>query len=199
MGGPPLPRNLTDQMKREVIRIGDTVRVLRSRLVKRVGYPIVWYDLMEEVEQSERVWQAYCLLQGLSLEGEEKAGLFEIKHPRENMPRYYLKACAMLEVERRDFGGKVRSLHYYPTWPVEGGSTAQYLKGAPDMAGGIYMVDSKRVVKTGKRFHASGGVSHDGEYWGKPGGLEDCKTHVLLGVGGYEIEQCDVELLGVSV
>lgn len=178
--------------KKQVIRIGDRVRVLRSRFVKRVGYPLVWYEIQDEVEKDEKTWQAYCLLQGLSPKGKENAWPFEIKHLRDKMPRYLIQACAKLEVERRGFGGKERTIHY---WPVERAhEPAAYGTRVPNYAGRVFSVIGKRVAKTGKRFPSSGGVHHDGEYWDEPGGLDDCKTHILLELScGYEIERINVE------
>ncbi len=179
-------------MKREVIRVGDRVRVLRSRFIKRVGYPLVWYEIMDEVQDDEKVWKAYCLLEGLSSEGEEKAGLFTIKQLRDRMPHYFVQACAKLEVARRGFGGDERTIHYLPPPTDE----LHSWESCPNYDGGVFTVIKKRLAKTGKRFASSGGVCSDGEYWDEPGGLDDCKTHVLLTLStGYEIERCDVELV----
>lgn len=179
-------------MKREVIRVGDSVRVLRSRFIKRVGYPLVWYDIMDEVQEDEKAWKAYCLLQGLSSEAEEKAGLFTVRHLRDSMPRYFIQACAKLEVERRGFGGNERTIHYLPPPTDE----LHSWETCPNYDGCVLTVIKKRLAKTGKRFPPRGGVCSDGEYWDEPGGLDDCKTHVLLTLAcGYEIEQCDVELV----
>lgn len=180
-------------MKREVIRVGDSVRVLRSRFIKRVGYPLVWHEIMDEVEKDEKVWKAYCLLKGISSEsGEIKVGLFVFSEKRDSMPRYFVQACAKLEVARRNFGGDERTIHYLPPPTDE----LNWWESCPNYDGGVFTVIKKRLAKTGKRFPSSGGVCSDGEYWDEPGGLDDCKTHVLLTLAvGYEIEQCDVELV----
>ena len=181
----------------EVIRTGDTVRVVNSKLVKRVGYPLTWKDLMDEVENDPRVRQAYNLL----TDQPELPGEFlSLKGPPA-MPRYFLQACAKLEVLNRGFGGNERSIHYYPTWEDSGDdvlrSTGVY--HAPDYTGRQLRVTKKRLAKTGTRFAPSGGVSYgyDGpEDWYEPGGLENEKTHVLLTLeGGYEIERINVELV----
>ena len=59
-------------------------------------------------------------------------------------------------------------------------------------------VHSKKVAKTGKRRPMRCGHTdrYDGpEYWEEPGGLDDCKTHVLLNVGSCWFSQDDVELV----
>lgn len=178
-------------MKREVIRVGDRVRVLRSRFIKRVGYPLVWYEIMDEVRADPKTWQAYCLLEGITSEPKED-GFFYAKLDRDKMPRYLIQACAKLEVERRGFGGNERTIHYLPPPTDE----LHSWETCPNYDGSVLTVIKKRLAKTGKRFAARGGVCSDGEYWDEPGGLDDCKTHVLLTLAvGHEIEQCDVELV----
>lgn len=188
-------------MKKQVIRIGDTVRVIHSKAIRRVGYPLVWYDLMDEVEADPRTRLAYEMLTtegGRSSEVAEKADLksflFNVKE--DSLPRYFLQACAKLMVERRAFGGNTRSLHYYPL--MERGLLQLSGEAAPDMTGQVHEVQGKRVVKTGIRVAPASGVTYgyDGpDYWDEPGGLDDEKTHVLLMLSGWEFEQCSVELV----
>lgn len=179
-------------MKREVIRIGDSVRVLRSRFIKRVGYPLVWTDIMDDVERDDRTWNAYRLLEGESLDAEDQPGLFLARLVRDKMPRYFIQACAKLEVERRGFDGNERTIHYLPP-PSD---KLHSWETCPNYDGSVLTVIRKRVAKTGVRFSPCGGLDSQGEYWDEPGGLDDCKTHVLLTLGcGHEIEQCDVELV----
>ena len=176
-------------MKKEVIRIGDTVRIINSKAIRRVGYPLVWYDLMREVEEDPLTRQAYNLLVGAK---DVEPGLFVLSLKDFELPRYFLQACAKLRVEQQGFGGNTRSLHYYP-WPPEGCMWSE--SSAPNMTGQVHEVQGKRVVKTGIRFPATGGQHHGGEYWDEPGGLDNEQTHVLLMLSGWEFEQCNVELV----
>ena len=182
-------------MKKQVIRIGDTVRIVNSKAVRRVGYPLVWFDLMHEVEEDPLTRQAYNLLAGPQ-ETVQGGPFANITVKDFELPRYFLKACAMLKVEQRRFGGNTRSLHYYTLAPK--GECFVTDTHAPDMTGEVHEVHSKRVVKTGTRFAPRSGVTHtyDGpDYWDEPGGLDDMQTHVLLMLQGYEFEQCNVELV----
>lgn len=182
-------------MKKQVIRIGDTVRIINSKAVRRVGYPLVWYDLIHKVEEDPQVRLAYEILtgQGRLSEVQEQADLKGFLNFKEDsLPRYFLQACAKLRVEQRRFGGNTRSLHYYP-WLPEGCMWSE--SSAPNMTGQVHEVHGKRVVKTGLRFPASGGQHHDGEYWEESGGLDNEQTHVLLMLSGWEFEQCNVELV----
>lgn len=156
-------------MKPRPIRIGDKVRVLRPRYIRRIGYPLIWYDLVDEVEKDPRVGDA---LRALGYTGKK-------------VPRDFQVAVAKLRVQERGFGGRVRSIHH-----EEPGVFGHF-------AGVTSEVYAKRLAKTGVYFPPRSGVSHyDGEQWYEPGGLDECKTHIILTIDGGEIEACDVELVG---
>lgn len=167
-------------------RVGDRVRIVNSKFVKRVGYPLIWYDLMDEVAKDPRTLQAYDLLTGRNAVLE-----FEITG-NANLPRYFLQAVAKLRVEERSFGGNDRQIFYYPT--VAPG-TLHGPDEYSDLTGHYTFVEGKRVVKTGKRYPPSSGMSgwECPEYWEESGGLENEKTHVLLLTHLGEIEACNVE------
>lgn len=189
-------------MKRRAYRKGDTVRILVPKFVERVGYPLIWYDLLDEVQNDINCWKAWQQLSGCLIPARfsqpkaEEAVLptlsqgFKIRDLE--LPHYFAKACAMARVEQRGFGGNVRQLIYRP--PAPEGELWSPDK-SPQVAGRTATVYRRRVVKTGKRVPASGGVHHDGEYWEEPGGLEDMQTHVLLDTRFGEIEACNVELV----
>lgn len=186
-------------MKPHIWRPGDKFRVLRPLWVKRVGYPLVWYELMPEVEEDLKVGQAWDVLNGVPPRAapqiEPAAALFFIDlsdSPTAGVPRYFLQAAAKALVESRAFGGNERRIIYTE-------ELARYRRDA----GTIHVVRRKRVVKTGTRFARTGGVycGSDGpEDWYEPAGLADMKTHILLtsgggGGGGGEIEAANVELI----
>lgn len=162
----------------EGIRVGDTVQVLRPAWIKRVGYPLHWEDLMEEVEESEAVWQAYRLLVG-----ETPQSLWKTA----KMPRYFLQTAAKLMVEVRGFGGNERKIIYEKPVTFDPDCFAR---------GWVHAhVCGKRTVYTGKRFPPSGGVHADGEDWYEDGGLEDKQAHVLFMTNLGEIEATNVKLI----
>ena len=185
-------------MKKKVIRVGDRVRVIKSLAVRRVGYPLVWYDIKEQVEADPRTRLAYEILMaeaGVKLPVENRDHFQVLKIKEGDFPDYFIQACAKVQVERLGFGGNERTLHYYP-WAPEGQLWSS--ESAPNLSGQIHTVDGKRVVKTGIRVPESSGVSYgyDGpEDWYESGGLDDMKTHVLLRLQGWEFEECNVELV----
>lgn len=155
-------------MKTRPIRVGDKVRVLRDRFIKRIGYPLVWYDLTDDVEADPRTAEA---LRVLGWTGRR-------------MPREFVTAVAKMRVEERGFGGRERQIFYeepggYGRWP-----------------GAVLQVRHKRTAMTGTYYPPrSGRSSHDGEPWDEPGGLENRKTRIILTTDAGEIEACDVELV----
>lgn len=169
--------------KRDVIRVGDTVRVLRPRWVTRVGYPLVWTDLVDEVRADPRTAEALKVL-GLpdsELDDERQGSL--------------VRAVAMARVEQRGFGGNARSIHYMPIGAEDDDPLTLISTNKVPCHGYVgreLIVTSKRVVKTGVRFPAWGSGSGP-DYHYEPGGLDNCKTHVLLTTWAGEIEVCDVE------
>lgn len=153
-------------MKKHVFKPGDKVRVLRDRFIERVGYPLIYGMLMDEVETDPRTAEALKAL-----------GAADLTHDLH-------VAIAKLRVGQRGFGGNERKIIY----EKEGGFGRQ--------PGQVLTVYSKRVAKTGVRFAATrGGVCYDHEWDGEPGGLDDCKTHVILRTDSGEIEACDVEFV----
>lgn len=158
--------------KKHVYHVDDRVRVVNPRWIERIGYALVWYDLMDEVENDSQVREAYEALTGRKQ--------YNDKITR-TVPRHFLIACAKTRVSERGFGGNARTIHYQ--------------KGNGYGAGVILAVSGKRLAKSGVRFALYYGGSGEDE-WDEPGGLNDCKTHVILRLNnGYEIEACDVELV----
>lgn len=173
--------------KRRPIRPGDRVRVLRDRFIERIGYPLVWWMLEEEVEKDPRTREALRVL-GVpgfeAVEGAPSKGGHFFDFQATEIPRYFAIAVAKLRVEERRFGGNERKIFYH-----EPGGYGRW-------AGSVLEVYSKRIAKTGTRFSAKyGRSSYDGEEWYEPGGLEDCKTHIILSTVAGDIEACDVELV----
>jgi hypothetical protein len=181
--------------RKQVIRVGDMVRIVNSKFVKRAGYPLIWYDLKDEVENDIRTWRAWQALTGEAIPA--RFGEPVQEQPlwlaaTLELPREFIKAVAMQRVRERRFGGNVRSLIYCePPLPAEPGKFQAYDPDRPgDWTNHRLRVDAKKVVKTGKRSPA-GGYGED--YW--DGYLADEKTHVLLQAGPGWLEECNVELV----
>jgi hypothetical protein len=187
--------------RKDIIRVGDTVVVVNCKIVKRVGYPLVWTEIVDGLRSDPRVIAAYEFLRAkeevapkpVPVPGaNDLPGLFEARALE--VPDYFAMAAAKVRVEAEGFGGNERSIHYKPLVPY--GEFHDGNTHAADITGHRYVVVAKKLAKTGKRFPPSSGVSYSydgGEPWYEDGGLEDCKTHVLLHLTGqYWIEACNV-------
>jgi hypothetical protein len=185
--------------KKQIIRVGDTVRIVNPRWVKRVGYPLVWTDLVDEVQADPRTREALVVL-GIYAQQQAAAPptklVFDTTDTEEH-DREFVRAVAMLRVRQRGFGGDVRAIHYCPV--ADDAHDPLLLLSSDQVPHHGYVgremeVVGKRTAKTGTRFPGYGcGYGEDYEY--EPGGLDDCKTHVLLKTWAGEIEACDVELV----
>lgn len=168
--------------KPRAYQIGDRVQIVEPIFVERVGYPLIWTDLIEEFDNHPNLHEA-CKLLGLVNDGKEtQLGTVTVK-ARENLHyrarQELVRGIAMAACRQRGFGGRERSLH----------TTVH--ESARDV---IMEVTKKRIVKTGLYYAPYGHYSYDGEYDYEPGGLDNTKTHVLLHTGWGWIEQRNVKL-----
>lgn len=166
-------------MKKQVIRIGDKVEIVNAKWIDRIGYNLIWTDLIDEVESDPRTFEAMKAI-GMW----DGPGIFDTIP---SVPFDLVRVIAKYRVKERDFGGNERKIHYH---------TGKFGWDGP----GIKLeVVGKRIAKTGIYFPPSGGGydSWNGEYYDiDSGGLTDCKTHIILKLqNGYEIEACDVKLI----
>jgi hypothetical protein len=181
--------------KPPIIRVGDRVKVINNKFIKRIGYPLIWTDIADEVRDDPRTLEAYYVLVGIPKASLAKAALFSSKLS-DDIPFDLVRAVARMRVEEMAFGGNERQIHYKITCPKKSGLWWNTEDEVADYTGQILEVTSKRLAKTGTRFpSASGRSSYDDEAWYEPGGLEHCKTHIILGTDAGEIESINVELV----
>lgn len=169
--------------KRHVYRPGDKVRILRPLFVRRVGYPLVWYEI-----EDEQLYADPRIVQALRAFGLARRVPFGgTVAVCDEIPRHLQIAFAKEYVAQNRFGGNARTIHYHA--PGTGYDMPLNWTCGPAE------VVRKRVAKTGTRFPGRiyrSGSDYDEDY--EPGGLENCRTHILLDLGcGYEIEACNVE------
>jgi len=153
------------------IKPGDKVRVVRSRFIKRVGYPLVFTDLRAEFDEHPKLEEALRLL-GVMGENSRCVG---------HAKRDAVEGLAKAAVRFRGWGGRERRIHY--------------LEGSGDYTGREAEVMSKRVRQTGDYFPPWSGQTYEGEYDYEPGGLSNMKAHVILTTDLGDIEACDVEVI----
>lgn len=210
-------------MKKQVIRIGDRVKIINNRWIKRVGYPIIWTEIADEVAKDPRVRAAYNMLvqpqataPAMAVGGTMAIGgilqptsqVTEMKlwdpwdqwatdySKGDRYARDFLRVVSMMRVAEMGFGGNKRSIFYYKTRTDKAGLFWQDGDEVADYTGQVLEVFEKKVCKTGQRYPASGGQSFwSDEYDYEPAGLADAKTHVLLRTHAGWIEEVDVKLI----
>lgn len=184
--------------KLPVVRIGDRVKIITSKFIKRIGYPLIWTDIADEVRVDPRTMQAYRLLTGQKPEDSAKQSLqflLKSKLPTDEIPNDLVRAIARMRVEEMNFGGNERQIIYKTTRADKAGLWWDTDNECADYTGQVLEVIGKRLAKTGTRFPpTSGRGSYDEEDWYEDGGLENCKTHIILKTDAGEIERINVEL-----
>lgn len=139
-----------------IIRAGDIVRVVNPELVIRIGYDFSFEDAVKEIKATY---------------GEEINGLLrkvKVHHKRWEIVEDAVVRPLAYELVRSKFRhGNERRLHT---------QIREELRGAE------VTVFGKKIAKTGTYFPPTGG---DPPYYDdyEPGGLRDCKTHVILEIG----------------
>lgn len=169
-------------MKKHIYRVGDKIRIVNPRFILRVGYPLVFKDLIPEFESHPNLQKAMRLL--LLNESEQTKDspiledLYPTFSPRGKVARDFIAGVAKAANRMRGFGGPDRQI---------------FTEELPYVKDQIVDVLGKRTVKTGKYFPPSHYVSYEGEHYYEAGGLSDEKIHILLSTTYGEIEETDVE------
>ncbi len=182
----------------KTIPIGAKVVITNPLRVIRVGYPMSIDDAISYVETTmstdiKNLFKSIGYIKTINLGVELNfAKLATVWPPIDKVGRKtyneIVKALAYEYLHQTGFGGKERTIH-----------VKEYL----DYQGKILTVADKKVVKTGTYYPPGG----DAEDW-YPGGLDNCKTHVLLKLWDWNfycksnnlydeafwIESCNVKL-----
>lgn len=153
--------------KRNIIRVGDRVKIVNPEKFIRCGYP---FDVAAERDRimSRHAHVLHTLINVIDPKNAQSADLVFNEQLPPNYPGLIDVAHALAKIVcvRNGFGGRTRAVHT---------ERVDWLTGV------TCEVHSKRVVKTGEYFAPSGGYdSWVGEHYYEPGGLTDEKTHVIL-------------------
>lgn len=152
-----------------VYRPDDSVIIVNSRFIERIGYPTIWTDRYAEFLQHPKLVEAMALL-GVVTYADSRAA------------KEFAAGAAKAANRMAGFGGPERSIHYW--------------RGPqPDYTGQTTAILSKRVAYTGTYYPSSGGkhwTDYGWEYEYEPGGLDNRVAHVILETSLGTIEACDV-------
>jgi hypothetical protein len=151
-----------------IIRIGDTIKIINPEIVIRVGYPMSFDDACKEVKELHHE-KIITFLQEIYPSREVKLGkiIGEITCDYPKLKAYdkIIKALAFEHLRNKGFGGEERKL---------------YTENRQELIGITAKVTKIFIRRTGIYFAPSGGYSYDGDYDYDPGGLDKMKTHKIL-------------------
>lgn len=187
---------------KNIIRVGDTVRVLNPLFFVRCGYPLDFNGACELVAERDKAKIEQCISILLDIKPQDMC--------QYNFDKFMSKASKRDRTLESDI---IRALAYrevglqYKTGAERKIYTVEY----PHYKDKLFTVISKKCVKTGIYYSPSGGYdSYTGEYDYENGGLSYEKTHVILGLNEkssmymwgttpFEIEKIHVEKIQSEV
>jgi hypothetical protein len=152
-----------------IIRIGDTVKIINPEIITRIGYPMSFNDACNEAEREHhekileflgKVFPDTIISDGILKNSRISYNLHKLKA--------YDKIVRALGYEilgNKGFGGKEKKI---------------YTEHRPNLLGITIDVLDISIRKTGIYYPASGGYDYWGEYDYEPGGLNKIKTHKIL-------------------
>lgn len=147
--------------KRDITRVGDTVRIVTTERFVRCGYPLSQEDVIQEI-YSEHWGELTVFLEKL---GWNRTNYWGDSKTDKKSTHNVIREIAYLVLKHRKFGGNVRSIHTTPLkMEVEGVS---------------FKIQKIKYVKTGEYYSPVSSFGMDG-YDYEPGGLTDQKTHKIL-------------------
>lgn len=176
--------------KKDIIRVGDRVKILRPLFIYRWGYDNNLSDVTDEVLKKYKP-QMEKFLQEISDAEGSCSTLRTLNDLPINFFNRVASAVGYFLVGKRMRDGAVRKLFYIPD---EDKGPLHWLN-YDFPAGSIKEVREIKIVKTGRYFSSCSSQNYEGEYDWEPGGLSDEKTHKLLRVGYTDnwIEATNVE------
>lgn len=167
-------------MKKNIIRVGDRVRVIEPKIFDRCGYPKTLFDETQiAYEELHQPISNFLISLNLS---DPKTG----EAPAHTVHEI-AKAIAYLRLKKNGYGGRERKIY----------TKDGFYEHMQDKE---YYVTAVRFVKTGL-YHPPRYTNWEGVDDYDPGYLENCKTHKLLKLNesrcynkswGVEIEECYV-------
>lgn len=161
-----------DCMKKDVIRVGDYVQLIKPERVVRVGYPMCLEDTIVEVEKDSKTIE---ILKQLGLRNQHAIirlanGSFSLAE------RKVIEGIAQARMIKNNFGGNERKLYIKP---LEN-SSISFFDFEEQFQKRVFEVIRKKVVKTGRYSSAS----YDEEKGYCPSTLQNQETHVLYQLSG---------------
>lgn len=169
-------------MKKQVIREGDLIKVINPEFFIRCGYEETVFGMMEKIKSKHLEHIVSSLREVVPNLDYNSTSFNKI-----------LKELAYLKCHEIHFGGNERKL---------------FLQKKDNLLNKFFVVQGKKVCKTGTYVKGYSSTTYDGEYDYEPSYLKNEKTHVILELSPkdytyydtydlsiIQIEQKNVELI----
>jgi hypothetical protein len=157
---------ISQQVTARPFKVGDMVTVTNPEFVTRVGYPMSFEDAFNYIEANHvRDIEDFIDTKLHKIEAKSDFAVSMLASPTSDK-RFHkiMSGLASIYLDSKGHGGKERTIHTI---------------SRPELQGKTFEVLSKRVVKTGTYYPPWS--QYNGDDWdGGPGGLDPCKTHVVL-------------------
>ena len=150
---------------KDVIRIGDRVKIIAPEIFVRCGYDLTYTSAKPIVEEryKDKIFNFMDSLDGT----ESNSNLFGIKYDKKQDSLYQAILHNL-------------AYSYVATHRKTGSERKIFTKLQERCRGGVFYVVGKRVVKTGLYDPPYSHQDYYGEWDCYTGGLAECKTHIIL-------------------
>lgn len=161
--------------KKDVIRVGDTVKIIKPEVVDRVGYPLTKAMCMEQqtpeqLKAIQDMFRAFGVV--IYPNNELDLSRFGISKDYDRIYERVRYLMAEVSIKKEGWGGKEKKIYTYTLEPIRNRRAT---------------VVARRTIKTGVYHPGYSSCDYWGEYDYEPAYLSNEKTHVIykLNVHGY--------------
>ena len=168
-------------MRKDILRVGDYVRIITPERFIRCGYPLSHGDEFVSVKQELEPHITDFLKEKCGINRYPETFSSDENHQASRLIDKIISAIAYYRVKQKGFGGRTRQI---------------FTESCPDLVGKEGNISKIFFVKTGEYYSPSGGYgSYSNEYDYDPGGLRNEKTHKILElwVPGYSTIQIEAK------
>lgn len=172
----------TSPKKKEVIRVGDKVKIVNPKLIKRIGYPLDIETVIrnqmtkDDADKIDKliidVLQLQPKING-SIPFDYSSSILKTHNRGKREERLFdmiVREVAYIKLQKQGFGGNERTIHYDET-----------INDLDSLKGLIFEVVDKKICKTGTRMEGW----WDGEEGESPS-FKETGTHVILTVEWHD-------------
>jgi len=173
-------------MKKNIIRIGDTVKIIDPEFFIRCGYNLCLSEVTEKIikERKEEIEQFIDKFFKFNMIPNEIFGFMSDENISDT-GKEIAKALAYKQIQLEGFGGKERKI---------------FTETKEEYKNKLFKVTDIKYHQTGTYYPPSGGYSYYSDDWDyESGGLKNMKVHKILYLWPYDIGFFDIPFGDLSI